>query len=72
MLAPARWFLLEQGVQIGPFELDEVRERVLTGEIGPETWVWADGMPEWRPAREVPALVPPPELRPAHWHADDV
>jgi hypothetical protein len=28
--------------------------------VTPETFVWADGMPDWMPARKVPALVPPP------------
>lgn len=60
MTAPARWYVLVDGEQTGPFGLGHVRGDVLGGRVGPETWVWADGMPEWRQALRVPALVPPP------------
>ena len=62
-LAPARWFHLEGEVRRGPVALDEVREHVLDGSIGPETWVWSDGMDDWMRVRDVPALVPPAALR---------
>ncbi len=60
MPAPARWFLLADGEQVGPFAVAEIRARVLAGDVTPATWVWADGMPEWRQAAKVPALIPPP------------
>jgi hypothetical protein len=60
---PARWYYLEGETQHGPKDLEELRELVLDGTIGPDTYVWADGMPDWLPARQVPALTPPPELR---------
>ena len=63
MPQPARWFHLDGERQIGPLELEEMRAKVRDGELGPDDYVWADGMPEWMPAGEVPALVPPPELR---------
>ena len=72
---PARWYVLVGGDQTGPFDLVDLRDRVVTGSIGPETWVWADGMPEWRQALRVPALVPPPSLGVEGWPAprpDDV
>lgn len=40
-----------------------MRELVLEGTVGPDTYVWADGMPDWMPARRVPALVPPSSRR---------
>jgi hypothetical protein len=64
---PARWYVLDDGEQTGPFELAQLRERVLGGSLTADTWVWADGMPEWRQAREVPALVPPSEHDVAGW-----
>ena len=67
MVAPARWFVLDDGERVGPFALDEVRERVVDGRVGPTTWVWADGMPEWRHASRVPALVPPASMGVAGW-----
>lgn len=60
---PARWFVLLDGEQSGPFPLEEVRSAVLDGRVRPGTWVWADGMAEWRQARDVPALVPPADRR---------
>lgn len=67
-MRPARWFHLDDDRQVGPLDLAEMRRRVLDGEVGPDTYIWADGMPDWRPAREVPALVPPPSHRPLpHW-----
>jgi len=66
---PARWYVLVDGDQTGPFALDAVRERVVDGDVGPDTWVWADGMPEWRRAARVPALVPPSSLGVDGWDA---
>lgn len=63
MPEPARWYHLQGTDQHGPIGLDEIRDRVLDGTVGPDTYVWADGMPDWLPAREVPALTPPDELR---------
>jgi hypothetical protein len=59
----ARWYHLEGEVQHGPVALDVIRELVITGRVGPDTYVWADGMPDWLPARQVPALTPPPGVR---------
>lgn len=67
MVQPARWFHLQQGQQRGPVDLDTIRELVLAGAVAPDTYVWADGMPEWMPAARVPALVPPPALAPPGW-----
>jgi hypothetical protein len=60
---PARWYYLEGGDQRGPVPLADIRARVLDGTVGPESYVWADGMPEWMPARQVPAVTPPAETR---------
>ena len=67
MVAPARWFLLVDGERRGPMALDELRDRVLAGTLTPDSWVWADGMPEWRRAGRVPALVPPAGLGVEGW-----
>ena len=60
---PARWYHLQGEVQSGPMDLAAIRSLVLDGTVGPGTYVWADGMPDWLRAHEVPALTPPPELR---------
>jgi len=62
-LRPARWWVLADGASIGPFSLNDVRQRVLSGATGPATYVWADGMPDWMHARHVPALTPPASVR---------
>jgi hypothetical protein len=61
--APARWYHLQDERQLGPLALDTMRRLVMSGTIRPGTYVWSDGMPEWLPAAEVPALVPPEELK---------
>lgn len=63
-MAQVRWYRLVDGRQEGPLPLGAMRDLVLEGRVGPTTWVWADGMPTWRRAHEVPALVPPPSQRP--------
>jgi hypothetical protein len=40
-----------------------MRELVLEGSLEPDSYVWADGMPDWLHVRDVPALVPPRALR---------
>jgi len=60
---PARWYHLQGEEQHGPIALAEIRELVLDGTVTPDTYVWADGMPDWLPAREVPAITPPAQLR---------
>jgi len=60
---PARWFHLVNGERQGPVMLDEMRELVLEGSLVPDSWVWADGMPDWMRVSDVPALVPPRALR---------
>ena len=59
-----RWYYLSVGQQQGPFDLETIRDLVLDGTVRPDTYVWADGMPDWMRAREVPALIPPQDLRP--------
>jgi len=62
-LRPARWYHLIGGDRQGPVALADMRELVLEGTLLPDSWVWADGMPDWMRLREVPALVPPRTLR---------
>lgn len=63
MTEPARWYHLQGERQLGPLELDTMRRLVLAGTVGPETYVWSDGMAEWLYARDVPALVPPASVK---------
>ncbi len=44
------------GEASGPFSVNEVRARIMNGEINAETLVWANGMAQWKPAGQVAAL----------------
>lgn len=60
---PARWWILLGDEPSGPIGIEEARRLVLDGSVTAETYVWADGMPQWLLARDVPALTPPTSLR---------
>jgi hypothetical protein len=71
-VAPARWYHVEGEQRHGPVDLQQMRRLVLDRVVGPDTLVWADGMPDWTPAVRVPAITPPASLRPAAgWPAVD-
>lgn len=63
MTTPARWYHLQGRDQHGPIDLAEMRRLVVAGTVTPDTYVWADGMPDWLTAREVPAITPPDTVR---------
>lgn len=63
MTEPARWYHLQGEEQHGPLDLATLRRLVLDGTVVPDTYVWADGMPDWLHAREVPAITPPAGVR---------
>jgi GYF domain 2 len=52
------WFVLIDGQQMGPYSSEDFSQYVQEGRIRGEMLVWAEGMPEWLPAREVPGLIP--------------
>lgn len=60
------WFAAVNGQQGGPFTLDALRQMAQSGQLGRDTLVWMQGMVQWTPAGNVPALaslfaaVPPP------------
>lgn len=55
--AAAKPFFFEsvgEGKQAIP--VDQIAGRISNGEIQPGTLAWSEGMPDWRPASEVPSL----------------
>jgi membrane protease subunit (stomatin/prohibitin family) len=62
----AAYFVAFEGRQTGPFDRQALVSRVSEGRLTKETLVWTQGMAQWTPAGEVPALaelfasVPPP------------
>ena len=62
----AMFHILVNNVQQGPFDLNTLAQKVQTGELTPNTYVWKQGMPQWAAASQCPELqglfapVPPP------------
>lgn len=56
---PPRYiYAIINGTQQGPFSLGEVLERVRAGEISPDTYIWKQGMAEWKLAKDVEDISP--------------
>lgn len=52
--APPRYlYVLAGDRREGPYAPAEVAERIRKGEIGPDTYLWKQGMTDWLPAREM-------------------
>lgn len=47
MVKKERWYYVEDGQSIGPFDRDELLEKVNQQVITPETYIWSKGMKEW-------------------------
>lgn len=59
--APVGYFVVEGGQQVGPFVLDQMRERAAAGTLKGDTLIWNPSLPAWTAARdvaEVAALLP--------------
>lgn len=50
----ADWYLIQSNMQVGPVSESQLASLGLT----PETLVWREGMPEWKPAGQVAELAP--------------
>jgi hypothetical protein len=70
MIMPGRsWFVAAGEKQEGPYSEEEFRDLIARGHIRPDTYVWADGMQDWKYAGDIPGLLspgraPPPTPRP--------
>lgn len=62
----ATLYLVIDGQQAGPFTADQLREHARAGRLTARTYAWRQGMPEWKPASDVPEVAailgstPPP------------
>jgi hypothetical protein len=60
------YFVATEGKQTGPYDLQTLASQAAAGRLTRESLVWAQGMAQWTPAGQVPALagvfanVPPP------------
>lgn len=50
------WYYVGHYGQLGPLTLDQFEELIESGVIERETYVWAEGMSDWLPAKSVPQL----------------
>lgn len=55
----ADWFLLKDGRQQGPIQLEGLQALVQSGQLGPQDSVWKRGMTAWAFAGQVPEIVFP-------------
>ncbi len=51
------WYYVGQYGQLGPLDFDQMVELAESGVILPSTYVWKEGMSDWREARLVPELL---------------
>lgn len=49
-----QWYYGSSAGQHGPVPEDEIRAMIAAGGIGPQTLVWREGMPGWRPLVSTP------------------
>lgn len=66
----AVYFVAVGGQRTGPFDIQALASQALSGSLTPQTLVWTQGMPQWTPAGQVPALAQilastPPPLPPS-------
>jgi protease PrsW len=50
------WFYLHEGRPVGPVEESAIGALLRAGSLGPASYVWKDGMADWLPVADVPAL----------------
>jgi hypothetical protein len=51
------WFVAVGDKQEGPYSEDEFRDLIARGAVRADTYVWADGMPAWQFAGDIPGLL---------------
>lgn len=55
--APAvKYHVAINGQQWGPYDMAQMQQLAQQGQLTPQTLVWAEGMAQWTPAGQVPAL----------------
>lgn len=54
----AQWFAMVKGKQLGPFDFKGLEGKVKTGELTLRTYLWKQGMGDWKRASDVPEVSP--------------
>lgn len=52
----AAWYIAVEGQNEGPFTKAEIEEKIRSGQIHPETYLFTPGMSDWEPAERIPAF----------------
>jgi hypothetical protein len=55
--APA-FYVLNNNQQMGPYDMNTLRQLVASGMLNAQTMVWTQGMPQWDAAGRVSTLAP--------------
>jgi protease PrsW len=55
-----QWYYVHNGASAGPVSAEFLLRLTADGTVQVTTYVWQEGMPAWRPAGEIPGLLPPP------------
>jgi len=54
----AAYFVLVNNQQMGPCDINTLRQMMGAGQINAQTMAWAQGMPQWAAMGSIPALAP--------------
>lgn len=52
----SQWFAMVKGKQIGPLDANDLVQRVGTGELTLRTYMWKQGMADWKRSADIPEL----------------
>jgi hypothetical protein len=52
------WFAMVRGSQVGPMPQEPLEQLIRAGEVTGKSFVWCEGMAEWRRAETLPDLAP--------------
>jgi hypothetical protein len=52
----ASWYIARGDTHFGPLQQKDLQRMIDTGEVGPNSLVWKDGMADWVAASQVPEL----------------
>ncbi len=56
VLVEGQWFAMVKGKQVGPFDARQLQAKVKTSEISVRTYLWKEGMGDWKRASDLPEM----------------
>jgi len=54
-----QWYYSKNNTQLGPVAADELRAKLVSGEVSQTDLIWKEGMADWLPAARVPEFASP-------------